>query len=342
MIFMVLSFPHIERYAERQGHDVALQHVFVACAASLFGFGPRSIRKSCKLRLRKLPMSDFVWDDLKYFVTVASEGSVASAARMVNVEHSTVVRRITRLESALNVRLFNRLVRGWVLTEEGRLLQSQAAAIEGQMLAIQRSALSLGKISGRVTLTAPPEFLSEVVIRALRGFQDEYPEIELCLFGEMREANLSRGEADVALRMVNVEGAELVTQRICDVDYHFYGTKSLLKTRPKMRRVILYSESHQPQLTEALLRQAVGRSTAFQTNNLRTALRAASNGVGIALLPSFLAATAPDLQVIEEPVAPIIRPVYLVMQRDVRNSDRVRALTEYLKQNLAKALAPSV
>jgi len=281
-------------------------------------------------------VSDFIWDDLKYFRMVVSAGTVAGAARVGRVEHSTVTRRITRLENTLNIRLFDRLVRGWVLTEEGALLQQKTATIENEMLAVERFALSRGEVSGRIILTAPPDFLSDVLIDALKGFHSKYPEVDLCLMGEMTEANLSRGEADIAFRMTKVEGAELVTQRIYDVEYQFYGSVKLRNTLPEKRSFVGYSEFHQPDLKDAVHLQAAGRQISIQTNNLRVALRAASDGSGLALLPTFLAGNFSDLLVVEEAIEQIKRPVYMVMQRDVRKADRIQALTGHIKKNLRK------
>lgn len=283
-------------------------------------------------------MSDFVWDDLRFFIRVTAEGSVAGAARGERVEHSTVARRITRLETALNVRLFNRLARGWVLTQEGRLLRDRVSNIEHHMFDIERFAQSLGTISGSVTLTAPPDFLSDVLMPVLTEFQKTFPEVELHLFGEMKEANLSKGEADIALRMTDVENAELVIQRICDVTYHFYGSGALEKTQPQLRRFIGYSQMHQGFLNEALQKQADKRPIILRTSNLRVALNAACNGLGVALLPTFLAAQCPDLEIVEEAPVALTRPLYLVMQRDIRKSDRVRMLADYIKRTLPRVL----
>ncbi len=137
-----------------------------------------------------MPAEELVWDDLRCFALVALEGSVGGAARAAQVEHSTVVRRISRLEGALNLRLFNRLVRGWVLTDEGEALRERVLQIEEQMLGIKRFAQALGKDSGSVTLTAPPDLLSDVVTPVLAGFAADHPQIELRLSGAMGQANL--------------------------------------------------------------------------------------------------------------------------------------------------------
>lgn len=283
-------------------------------------------------------MSDFIWDDLKYFMAVTAEESVANAARGLKVEHSTVVRRITRLESTLNVRLFNRFARGWILTEEGRTLKVEATAVEAQMMSIQRFSLSLDDISGPVTITAPPDLMSDLVSPQLLEFQEKHTGIELTLIGELKTARLSRGEADIALRMSKVEGAELVTQRICDVTYGFYGNRETLDKNPEDRKFIGYSEAHQPYINETLLHQAAGRPIVLRTNNLKVARQAALRGVGVALLPNFLAEKSSDLLVVEKPVTIATYPIYLVMQRDMRNAKRVRILAEYIKRKLPEAL----
>lgn len=283
-------------------------------------------------------MSDFVWDDLKYFALVASEGSVSSAARVEGVEHSTVVRRITRLEATLNIRLFHRLARGWQLTEEGELLRGRAESIEHQMFDLTRFIQTRGTFAGSVTVTAPPDLLSEVLAPVLVGFKKKYPEVELRLFGDTREANLSKGEADIALRMTEVHGSELVTQKICEVAYHFYGNEDLEKADPTARRFIGYSDTHQSYLNDMTRKQAGERPMALRTRNLRVSLAAACEGVGVALLPAFFAASRPQLRIVDDPPAPLTRPIYLVMQRDMRNSGRVRVLVDHIKAKLPKLL----
>lgn len=282
--------------------------------------------------------SELVWDDLKYFVLVAVEGSVAGAARAAKVEHSTIVRRISRLEAALNLRLFNRFVRGWVLTDEGEALRERVLQIEGQMLGITRFAQGMDKDAGSVTLSAPPDLLSDVVTPTLAGFAAEHPQIELRLVGAMDRANLSRGEADIALRMVKVEGDELVSQKIFSVTYQVYGLTRWSDEAWQKRRFIGYSDLHQPFINNALNCQATGREISLQTNSPRVALQAAAAGLGLALLPSFLAARCPDLAVVETSETPVCRPVYLVMQRDVRKARRVRAVVDHLRQHIPREI----
>jgi DNA-binding transcriptional LysR family regulator len=275
-------------------------------------------------------MHEFVWDDLKYFALVGRGGSVAMAAKQTGVEHSTVARRITRLEEALNLRLFNRMARAWHLTEEGDALLAKVGLVEEQILSVRTFAASLETARGTVSVTAPPAFLSDVITPALSQFPAAYPNIDLRLIGETREANLSQGEADIAFRMSPIEGAELVTRTVCEVEYAFFGTPNWQQIPSNQRVFIGYSRQYQPALQATLERHAQDRRIVSQTNDLRVAFGLAQRGIGIALLPRFMVTEISGLTTIELGDQPIVNPVHLVMQKDVRKASRVRAVADYL------------
>ena len=167
------------------------------------------------------------------------------------------------------------------------------AQAEGEVAGVRTLASSLADARGTVSVTAPPTFLSDVITPALCRFPDAHPEIELRLIGETREANLSRGEADIAFRMIPIDGAELVTRTVCEVRYDFFGKPSWLETPAPERRFIGFSRTFQPFLHEAVEQHAGRRRILSHTNEPRVALTFASAGVGIALLPRFLAAAEP-------------------------------------------------
>ena len=288
--------------------------------------------------MHKLPASDLIWDDLKYFALLALKGSISGAARAGKVEHSTIVRRISRLEAALGLRLFNRLARGWLLTEEGQSLREQVLQVEGQMQGITRLAQAIGKDAGSVTLTAPPDLLSHVITPCLAGFSLLHPQIQLQLIGSADQANLSRGEADIALRMTKVEGAELTYQKICSVSYQVFGAPRWANETWEKRKFIGYLDLHSTFLHDALHRHAAGREVVLQTNSPRVALQAAIGGVGLALLPNFLGQHFEGIVLTETVESLLHCPVYLVMQRDVRKAKRVRAVVDYLKKHIPREI----
>jgi DNA-binding transcriptional LysR family regulator len=98
------------------------------------------------------------WDDVRFFLAVARDGSLSGAARTLKVEHSTVARRVGALEANLGVRLFDRLPRSWTLTSEGEALIAPAQGLEHEAVAFSRAATSATSLQGTVRISAPPVF----------------------------------------------------------------------------------------------------------------------------------------------------------------------------------------
>jgi DNA-binding transcriptional LysR family regulator len=226
-----------------------------------------------------------IWDDLKYFITVYRDGSITAAAKTLKVEHSTVIRHLSRLEAALDVRLFNRLTRGWTLTEVGQEMALRSLDMEESALAIERFALGSSDLAGEVRFSAPPVLLSQHVVPALAGFRERHPDIELTMLSDMHEANLSRGEADIALRLTDLTQAELVTRTLCHVEYGLYGSPAWDGV-PLEDRVYIGPVPGQRSFVAATMEQHVaGRKVAMRSNDLRVVMEAVRHGIGIGLLP---------------------------------------------------------
>jgi DNA-binding transcriptional LysR family regulator len=281
-----------------------------------------------------------IWDDLKYFITVYRDGSITAAAKTLKVEHSTVIRHLSRLEAALEVRLFNRLTRGWTLTEVGRELALRSLDMEESALAIERFALSSSDLAGEVRFSAPPVLLSQHVVPALAGFRERHPDIELTMLSDMHEANLSRGEADIALRLTDLTQAELVTRTLCHVEYGLYGSPAWDDV-PIEDRVYIGPVPGQRSFVAATMEQHVaGRKVAMRSNDLRVVMEAVRHGIGIGLLPHFMVGHSHDFVSLPGLAQPATCAVKLVMQQDVRHSARVRAVADHVGAALPKALAP--
>ena len=115
-------------------------------------------------------MKTMQWDDIRYFLALARQGSLSATARLLAIEHSTVARRVSSLEEALGLKLFDRLPRGWTLTSEGQALYERACLLEEDMQALQRTALGQSALAGRVRVSAPPLLLNYFVLPHLDEF----------------------------------------------------------------------------------------------------------------------------------------------------------------------------
>lgn len=273
------------------------------------------------------------WDDVRHFLTLAQHGSLSAAARRLRVEHSTVARRVEALEKTLGIRLFDRLPRGWILTPEGETLANQAGRMEDEALAFSRLALGVSALQGTVRLSAPPAIASHFLVPRLLPLRQDWPGIDLEIVGESRQANLARGEADLAVRLSRPSAAGLAARPLGQLGYGLYAVPDYTQRPVDAWQFLGYDDSlRQAPQQQWLDSIAAGRRFILRSNDLTVLLQGARAGFGIAALPHFLGAGDPALVPVPVPATPCPtrRPIWLVMHPDVRRSPRVRAVADGL------------
>lgn len=282
------------------------------------------------------------WDDLRYFLALVQSGSLMAASRDLGVEHSTVARRVTALETVLGVRLFDRLPRGWRPTPEGQQLVTHAQTVEREVAALVRNASGLDTMAGEVRISAPPVLLSMLVIPGLAGLMQTCPGLIPILIGTRHTSDLSRAEADIALRMGTVTGPDLILRKLGVVRYGLYGRADQI-ARPAPERVYLGFDDSMPDLPQAQWLQsrvqAERARTGLRSNDMASLIAAARAGAGIALLPCFVHHTCPDLVQLADDAPFEPRPLYLVTHPDLRRAPRVQMVSDYLVKTLSGVLA---
>ena len=280
------------------------------------------------------------WDDIRFFLALARAGSLSRAARALRVEHSTVARRVTSLETALALRLFDRLASGWSLTAEGEELLAQAGAVEAQILGLARIAREQDPMAGRVRLSAPPVLLAELLMPTVAALSVAHPGLTIELEGSRREADMMRAEADIALRIGLPETGDLIARRIAEIGYGLYGAPGLPEG-PAPRRWIGFDDSL-PGLAQKrwLEAEMAGAEPAIRSNDMATMAQAARAGLGLALLPHFLGAADPALCAYPAHQPAFSRPLYLILHADMRRAPRVRAVADALVTDLKARLDP--
>lgn len=278
-----------------------------------------------------LEKTSLSWDDIRYFLALARIGSLSGAARKLGVEHSTVSRRVEALETSLGLRLFDRLPKGWHLTPEGETLAKQAARLDEEAQGFSRIALGVSALQGTVRLSAPPVMAGHFLVPHLAALRARWENIELEVIGETRDANLARGEADLAIRMSRPSAPGLVARCIGQMGYGLYAENGYAQRAEADWEFLGYDDSLIQVPQQQWLSQIAGqRRYVFRSNDLSALLNAARCGLGLAVLPHFLAAQDERLELIESQPCPIIRPIWLVMHPDVRRSPRVRLLADLL------------
>ena len=271
------------------------------------------------------------WDDVRFFVAVAREGSLSGAARALNVEHSTVARRVAALEARIGVRLFDRLPRSWTLTSEGEALLAPAERLENEALAFGRAATAAVNMKGTVRVSAPPAFASHFLVPQLAGQADRWPGITLDVVGEVRTANLHRQEADLALRFMRPDEPGLAARRLGELSFRLYAAPAWLARSEADWCFLGYGEPLGDVPHQRLLADIAGvRPFVLRSNDLVALHQACRAGLGFAMLPSFLARA--DSALVEVPGAdrPVLREIWSVIHPDVRRSSRVRLIADLI------------
>ncbi|WP_137937690.1 LysR family transcriptional regulator [Chitinivorax sp. B] len=272
-----------------------------------------------------------VWDDVRYFLMLARVGSLSAAARQLQVEHSTVARRVDALEQALKLRLFDRLPRGWQMTAAGESLMNMAERLEEEALSFERAALGVAELSGHVRVSVPPALASHFLVPHMHHFMQRYPQIHLVMAAEAHKVNLAQHEADLAIRLGRPEASGLVARKLADIGYGLYATAAHLALPVGEQAVLGFDEAFpalpQKKWLSAWLHERV---VVLQSNDLMVLFQAACAGWGIALLPHFLAQTAPALQLVPDAPQWPYREACLVLHPDLRRAPRVRAIADEL------------
>jgi len=287
------------------------------------------------------------WNDLKYFLEVARGGSLTRAADVLRVSQSTVGRRIAELESRLATRLFARHQTGYFLTDEGRELLGRAEAAEDNMLAFERGASGLAPaVSGIVRLATTENLATDLVIPALPRFVARHPQLRLEIVTTTATVELGRRDADLALRVVRPSQGNLKMRRLGEMTHGVYGHRDYLARHPARdgdplagRAVVTWDEAH-AHLPAArwIAQRAPDAHIVLTASTLRAQIAAVRAGLGLAVLPDFLA-TDPDFVRVLAPDEVFSDGVWLVMHADLAASNRVRAVADFLAETVAQAEA---
>jgi len=271
------------------------------------------------------------WDDLRYFLALVDCGTLTGAARCLQVEHTTVARRIDALETALGLRLFDRLVRGWQLTTEGKNLVAHAREVEERWFSFERKALQTGKMEGVVRISAPPALSTFLLAPHLKNLCKNLTGIELELQAERQQVSLGKREADIALRMIRPQTAGLVIKPLASIGYGLYSTKAYSRKYAAADWEFVAYEKDSPTPHHQWLENYIGqRKICLRSNDQMVLAQCAAASMGLTVLPHYLRQSHRNLYRVEPDICPAQRKLWLVMHDDVRRSPRVRAVADLL------------
>ena len=297
------------------------------------------------------PLGEFIdWDRLRVFRTVVDAGSFTAAARKLDLSQSAVSRQICSLEESLRIALFYRHARGLRLTEHGEAFHEAVKGMEDQLAkALEQVANARSQTEGPLRITTTVAFGSAWLSPRIARFHERYPDVSVSvLLVDAPELDLTARQADVAIRFAEQTRGDLIQQRLMNLRYHLYASRSYLDKRGTptcfedldRHELIVYGGGHEAPLRnfDWILQEGRkpgnDRKPALRVNNVYGMFRAVRAGLGIAALPRYIVEDAPDLvEVLSDLLAPSFS-AYLVYAADMRGSRRVQALRDFLMQEV--------
>lgn len=283
------------------------------------------------------------WDDLRYLLAVARHGSLSAAARVLGVNHSTVLRRVTALEQAMGAQLFDKLPGGYVLTAAGDEMTRVAQRVEEEMAAANRLLSGQdAQLRGTVRVTTIDIVALHVLPRHLAAFHDRYPDLRVDLMTAEASLSLTRREADVAIRSTNRPPDNLVGRAVSDLAFAVYGAADYLARAGggadlAAHRWVDLDESFAHTAIGLWLRHTHPTARVVQrVNSVALAVEAVRAGAGLGLLPCGLAGRDPSLHRLSPPVPGVGSALWLLTHEDLRHMGRVRAFLDFMAAAFAE------
>lgn len=272
------------------------------------------------------------WDEFRFIAAVAEGGGLNGAAEALGIDHSTAFRRLNAIEKALDARLFERHRTGYRVTAAGKAMVETAGRIAGDVDAFSRSiAGQSDQIAGELRVTAPLGFLGELFMPILAEFRRRHPAVQLDLILAAETLNLSRRDADVALRASRGPDENLVGRRMAAAAWAVYGLAERSYGDLAQEDWIGLGEGVAGGTFARFIRRRTTPERIVLRLNAVTGLREAiTAGLGIAPLLCFEGDADPRLKRLGGLEPDLRSDLWLLTHPDLRQAARVRAFMDHM------------
>jgi DNA-binding transcriptional LysR family regulator len=291
---------------------------------------------------------EFEWNDVRYFLAVAREGTLTGAAQRLRTDHTTVGRRLRVLEQTLRAKLFDRSTTGCTLTPQGEKFLEAAEAMESAAISAQSRVEQADLLmSGTVRIGATDGFGTFFLAPRLSELQKEHPRLEIHLLAMPRVYSLSKREADIAVGLAQPSEGRLYSRKLTDYQLGVYGSKQYLAQHAPIESVkglaahafisyvddVMYAKelNYIPRIDSAIRPH-------LKISNPIAQLKTTISGYGLCVLPCFIADLEPDLQRVLAEEVTLTNSFWLIMHSEQRGLERVRAVADFISEevNLAR------
>ncbi|MEZ4222009.1 MAG: LysR family transcriptional regulator [Polyangiaceae bacterium] len=276
------------------------------------------------------------WNDVRHFLALARTGSARAAGASLGVSHSTVVRRVEALEIELGVRLFDRHRDGYLLTDAGEQMVPGAERVEREMTALERGVAGQdGRLEGPVRVTCTDPFVGRMLVRAMAVLCERHRGLEIELDADSRYLDLSKREADVAVRAVardatppeHLLGRKVVPIVLANYVAHSHEERLDPERESSNAR---WLGSDRRKIVEALLASSSYPDLPIwgAFTSISVLVEAAHEGLGLVMLPTYVGDLDPGLRRLARPDVRHVGDFWLLSHPDLRDNARLQAARE--------------
>lgn len=302
--------------------------------------------RSCTRFVRQCTMPDMDslpdWNDLRVFLAVARLGTISLAGERLGIEHSTVSRRIDRLESGMGVVLFDRRRTGYSLTEAGDALIPHAERMESALLEAVEESAGLGvRVKGSVRVGTVEGLGIHLIARALAKLHREHPELQVQLMPQPQYPSLVTREVEILITLDRPEVGRYKVARLTDVDYSLYCSPGYRDSHPPIRQLSDLAEHsfvdyiHDGSLSghfRILEELTPHPKRSFTSTSVLAQREAAAAGMGLMALSPFLADLSDDLVCVFPGQALVTRTLWIAAPEDLLRIKRVRVVWDFIRE----------
>lgn len=290
-------------------------------------------------------MNTFDWTLVRSFLSVLDQGSLLGAARVMHTSQPTAGRHIAELESQWGVVLFERTGRGLVPTGDALRLAESARTMEAAAHQLTRTLSHVQtQTTGTVRITASVPVAVTLMPQLLAQMRLSLPDIQVELVSSNEVSNLLRREADIAVRMVRPQQGTLIAKKIGDVGLGAFAHRDYLARRAPLRKPadllqhdLIGSDTDNSILQGfAAMGHPIGREAfALRTDDFIVQWQAVRAGLGVGFVANYMTRAEPDvLPVLQGTLKVPALPMWLAVHREVRTSQRIRAVYDFLAAEL--------
>jgi DNA-binding transcriptional LysR family regulator len=295
------------------------------------------------------------WNDLRLVLAISKSGSLKAAATELGHNHSTLFRWLNDLEERLDVKLFERSSGRYTLTSAGERMVEAARRVEIEMVALDREIAGAdARLSGQLKVTSSETIAYRILNDIIAEFHRTHPGIEIELIVDNRQLDLSRREAEVAIRATRPTEGDLFGRKVADTAWTIYGSRNYLASHPvpvSLDSVVDHEfigwDLEASAAAAKWIEASIARSTIiYRSSSLINQLMAAKAGIGLVLLPCYLGDGEADIERVIDPIVELTRELWIITHQDLKKTGRVRAFFDIVgnallaRRSLLEGTAP--